>query len=68
MDFALSAKPLTRYMPKNKGGLQYRVWKIVVSPVFEWFIMVLIVLNTIVLMLKVRNSCCIVLFPNSNVS
>ncbi|XP_077969234.1 voltage-dependent P/Q-type calcium channel subunit alpha-1A-like isoform X2 [Styela clava] len=54
VDFAISAKPLTRFMPANKSGLQYRVWKIVVSPVFEWFIMGLIVLNTIVLMLKDR--------------
>nr|CAB3227400.1 voltage-dependent N-type calcium channel subunit alpha-1B-like [Phallusia mammillata] len=55
VDFAISSKPLTRFMPANKHTLQYHVWKIVVSPVFEWIIMSLIVLNTIVLMLKDNN-------------
>lgn len=54
VDFAVYAKPLTRYMPMNKEGFQYKVWKVVVSSPFEWTIMALIVLNTIVLMLKVR--------------
>ena len=53
IDYAISAKPLTRFMPKNKDGIQFKVWKLVVSPAFEWSIMVLIVLNTVVLMLKV---------------
>jgi hypothetical protein len=52
IDYAISAKPLTRFMPKNRDGIQYKVWKLVVSSAFEWTIMVLIVLNTVVLMLK----------------
>ncbi|CAK8675301.1 unnamed protein product [Clavelina lepadiformis] len=52
LEFAISSKPLTRFMPEDKRSLQYQVWKVVISPVFEWIIMGLIVLNTIVLMLK----------------
>ncbi|XP_069465799.1 voltage-dependent N-type calcium channel subunit alpha-1B isoform X3 [Ambystoma mexicanum] len=52
IDFAISAKPLTRYMPQNKQSFQYRMWKFVVSPPFEYFIMAMIALNTIVLMMK----------------
>lgn len=53
IDFAVSAKPLTRYMPRNKQSLQYRTWTFVVSPPFEYFIMAMIALNTVVLMMKV---------------
>ncbi|PKU32238.1 voltage-dependent n-type calcium channel subunit hypothetical protein [Limosa lapponica baueri] len=56
IDFAISAKPLTRYMPQNKQSFQYKMWKFVVSPPFEYFIMVMIALNTIVLMMKVGES------------
>ena len=52
IDFAISAQPLTRFMPENKGTFQYRIWRLVVSTPFEWTIMSLIVLNTIVLMMK----------------
>uniref|UniRef100_H3A6R0 Voltage-dependent N-type calcium channel subunit alpha n=1 Tax=Latimeria chalumnae TaxID=7897 RepID=H3A6R0_LATCH len=52
IDFAISAKPLTRYMPQNKQSFQYKMWKFVVSPPFEYFIMAMIALNTIVLMMK----------------
>uniref|UniRef100_A0A8C8SNZ9 Voltage-dependent N-type calcium channel subunit alpha n=1 Tax=Pelusios castaneus TaxID=367368 RepID=A0A8C8SNZ9_9SAUR len=52
IDFAISAKPLTLYMPQNKQSFQYKMWKFVVSPPFEYFIMVMIALNTIVLMMK----------------
>lgn len=54
IDFAISAKPLTRYMPQNRHTLQYRVWHFVVSPSFEYTIMAMIALNTVVLMMKVR--------------
>lgn len=40
-------------MPQNKQSFQYKMWKFVVSPPFEYFIMVMIALNTIVLMMKV---------------
>nr|XP_055040911.1 calcium channel, voltage-dependent, P/Q type, alpha 1A subunit, b isoform X7 [Misgurnus anguillicaudatus] len=52
IDFAINAKPLTRHMPQNKQSFQYRMWQFVVSPPFEYSIMALIALNTIVLMMK----------------
>ncbi|KAL6111172.1 cacna1a [Pungitius sinensis] len=52
IDFAINARPLTRHMPKNKLSFQYRLWQFVVSPPFEYSIMALIALNTIVLMMK----------------
>lgn len=53
IDFAINAKPLTRYMPENTQSFQYRMWKFVVSPPFEYSIMIMIALNTVVLMMKV---------------
>lgn len=53
IDFAIAARPSQRYMPKNKNSFKYRVWKLVVSTSFEYIIMTLIVLNTILLMMKV---------------
>lgn len=53
IDFAINARPLTRHMPQNKQTFQYRMWEFVVSPPFEYTIMALIALNTIVLMMKV---------------
>ncbi|XP_049752392.1 voltage-dependent N-type calcium channel subunit alpha-1B [Elephas maximus indicus] len=52
IDFVISAKPLTRYMPQNKQSFQYKTWTFVVSPPFEYFIMAMIALNTAVLMMK----------------
>ncbi|XP_063067120.1 voltage-dependent N-type calcium channel subunit alpha-1B isoform X1 [Engraulis encrasicolus] len=52
MDFAINAKPLTRYMPQDKQSNQYKLWRFVVSTPFEYAIMTLIALNTIVLMMK----------------
>lgn len=54
IDFAISAKPLTRYMPQNRHTFQYRLWHFVVSPSFEYTVLAMIALNTIVLMMKVR--------------
>lgn len=56
IDFAINAKPLTRYMPQNQQSFQYRMWKFVVSPPFEYSIMIMIALNTVVLMMKVCGS------------
>lgn len=53
IDFAISAKPLTRYMPQNRHTFQYRLWHFVVSPSFEYTVLAMIALNTIVLMMKV---------------
>uniref|UniRef100_A0AAY4EK69 Voltage-dependent N-type calcium channel subunit alpha n=1 Tax=Denticeps clupeoides TaxID=299321 RepID=A0AAY4EK69_9TELE len=52
IDFAINAKPLTRYMPQNQQSFQYKMWKFVVSPPFEYSIMIMIALNTVVLMMK----------------
>uniref|UniRef100_A0A8C2ZUW4 Voltage-dependent N-type calcium channel subunit alpha n=1 Tax=Cyclopterus lumpus TaxID=8103 RepID=A0A8C2ZUW4_CYCLU len=58
IDFAINAKPLTRYMPENKQSFQYKMWKFVCRPPFEYAIMTLIALNTVVLMMKVSDSSC----------
>merc|ERR1719245_2503448 len=52
IDFAISAEPLERYMPKEMDSFKYKIWRVVVAPPFEYFIMTLIVLNTILLMMK----------------
>uniref|UniRef100_A0A3P8T8B7 Voltage-dependent N-type calcium channel subunit alpha n=1 Tax=Amphiprion percula TaxID=161767 RepID=A0A3P8T8B7_AMPPE len=52
IDFAINAKPLTRYMPEDTQSFQYRMWKFVVSAPFEYSIMIMIALNTVVLMMK----------------
>ncbi|KAL2092226.1 hypothetical protein ACEWY4_012024 [Coilia grayii] len=52
IDFAINARPLTRYMPQNQQSFQYKMWKFVVSPPFEYSIMIMIALNTVVLMMK----------------
>ena len=36
IEFALSAKPVRRYIPKNP--IQYKLWAFVTSPVFEYTI------------------------------
>uniref|UniRef100_A0A8C9WB04 Voltage-dependent calcium channel type A subunit alpha-1 n=1 Tax=Scleropages formosus TaxID=113540 RepID=A0A8C9WB04_SCLFO len=56
IDFAISAKPLTRYMPQNRQTFQYRLWHFVVSPSFEYTVLAMIALNTVVLMMKVYHS------------
>ncbi|KZS08153.1 Voltage-dependent calcium channel type A subunit alpha-1 [Daphnia magna] len=52
IDFAIQAKPLERYMPKDRESFKYKIWRVVVSTPFEYFIMTLIVLNTLLLMMK----------------
>uniref|UniRef100_A0AAV2JP78 Voltage-dependent calcium channel alpha-1 subunit IQ domain-containing protein n=1 Tax=Knipowitschia caucasica TaxID=637954 RepID=A0AAV2JP78_KNICA len=56
IDFAISAKPMTRYMPQNRQTVQYRLWHFVASPSFEYTIMVMIALNTVVLMMKYHSA------------
>ena len=41
-------------MPKERDSFKYKLWRVVVSSPFEYFIMLLIVLNTILLMMKVK--------------
>ncbi|XP_043276722.1 voltage-dependent calcium channel type A subunit alpha-1 isoform X12 [Venturia canescens] len=52
IDFTLGARPLERYMPNKRNSVKYKIWRIVVSTPFEYFIMILIVLNTLLLMMK----------------
>lgn len=54
MEFAINAKPLCRYMPSNRNSTKYRIWRLVVSSPFEYYIMMMIALNTLILMMKVR--------------
>lgn len=51
---AMEAKPAERFMPENPNSFQYKVWQFVDSVPFEYFIMLLIGGNTLILMLKVR--------------
>ncbi|VDO98416.1 unnamed protein product [Soboliphyme baturini] len=52
IDFVLNAKPVSRYMPEDKDSMKYHIWKMVISTPFEYFIMVMICLNTIILMMS----------------
>ncbi|XP_044001489.1 voltage-dependent calcium channel type A subunit alpha-1 isoform X8 [Aphidius gifuensis] len=52
IDFTIGARPLERYMPNKRNSIKYKIWRIVVSTPFEYFIMILIVLNTLLLMMK----------------
>ena len=40
-------------MPEDKDSTRFRIWTIVVSNPFEYFVMTLIALDTIILMAKV---------------
>ncbi|KAK0089005.1 hypothetical protein PV325_009756 [Microctonus aethiopoides] len=53
IDFTIGARPLERYMPNKRNSVKYKIWKMVVSTPFEYFIMILIVLNTLLLMMKI---------------
>nr|AEJ87268.1 voltage operated calcium channel Cav1B [Dugesia japonica] len=53
IEFALKAKPVRRYIPKQ--SFRYRVWWLITSRPFEYIIFVLIMLNTISLALKFDN-------------
>uniref|UniRef100_A0A5S6QUK1 Voltage-dependent calcium channel type A subunit alpha-1 n=1 Tax=Trichuris muris TaxID=70415 RepID=A0A5S6QUK1_TRIMR len=52
IDFALNARPVCRYIPNDKESIKYRIWEMVVSGPFEYFIMSMICLNTIILMMS----------------
>ncbi|KAK6620728.1 hypothetical protein RUM43_011023 [Polyplax serrata] len=53
IDFTIQARPLERYMPKERNSFKYKVWKLIASTSFEYFIMMLIVFNTLLLMMKI---------------
>ena len=46
-------KPQEVYVPETQIGVRYHIWRLVTSPPFENFIMLLIILNTLLLMCKV---------------
>ncbi|XP_024084384.1 muscle calcium channel subunit alpha-1 isoform X2 [Cimex lectularius] len=50
IEFALKAKPVRRYIPKQR--FQYKVWWFVTSQPFEYTIFTLIMINTITLAMK----------------
>ncbi|XP_074629841.1 voltage-dependent L-type calcium channel subunit alpha-1D-like isoform X2 [Acropora palmata] len=52
LHFAIVAKPSERFMPEDPNTWQYRIWRIVDSRPFEYFIMLLIALNTLILTMK----------------
>ncbi|KAL7300819.1 hypothetical protein TKK_0006383 [Trichogramma kaykai] len=52
IDFTIQARPLERYMPKERNSMKYKIWRIVMSTPFEYGIMMLIVFNTLLLMMK----------------
>ena len=52
----IQAKPQELYVPEEESGCLYHIWRLVTSPPFENFIMLLIILNTILLMMKVTYS------------
>ncbi|KAK6051228.1 transporter, cation channel family protein, partial [Cooperia oncophora] len=52
IDFALNARPRSLFMPEDKNSIKYRIWRLVTSAPFEYFIMAMICCNTIILMMK----------------
>merc|ERR1719471_1296509 len=50
IEFALNAKPVRRYIPKNP--LQYRLWSFATSPFCEYTVFIAILLNTTSLAMK----------------
>lgn len=55
VEYALKARPLRRYIPKNP--YQYKVWYVVNSTYFEYLMFTLILLNTICLAMQVSGIC-----------
>ncbi|XP_075752757.1 voltage-dependent L-type calcium channel subunit alpha-1C isoform X15 [Pelodiscus sinensis] len=57
VEYALKARPLRRYIPKNH--YQYKVWYVVNSTYFEYLMFVLILLNTICLAMQHYGQSCL---------
>uniref|UniRef100_P22002-3 Isoform 3 of Voltage-dependent L-type calcium channel subunit alpha-1C n=1 Tax=Rattus norvegicus TaxID=10116 RepID=P22002-3 len=57
VEYALKARPLPRYIPKNQH--QYKVWYVVNSTYFEYLMFVLILLNTICLAMQHYGQSCL---------
>lgn len=54
IEFALKARPIKRYIPKNQ--IQYKIWWFVTSTGFEYAIFLTIILNTLVLAMNYNNA------------
>jgi len=50
--FAMSSRPLEKFVPENIGGWKYKVWSLVESNPWELLVMGLISINTLVLMVE----------------
>ena len=50
IEFALNAKPVRRYIPKNP--IQYKLWAFAPSPACEYTVFAAIMLNTLSLAMK----------------
>ncbi|XP_042326346.1 voltage-dependent L-type calcium channel subunit alpha-1C isoform X3 [Sceloporus undulatus] len=57
VEYALKARPLRRYIPKNQ--YQYKVWYVVNSTYFEYLMFILILLNTICLAMQHYGQSCL---------
>eukprot|EP00094_Tigriopus_californicus_P013635 TCALIF_13192-PA protein Name:"Similar to CAC Voltage-dependent calcium channel type A subunit alpha-1 (Apis mellifera)" AED:0.16 eAED:0.16 QI:0/0.61/0.47/0.84/0.77/0.89/19/0/1097 len=56
INYVIQAKPMQVYVPEEQSGCLFHIWRLVTSPPFENFIMLLIVMNTILLMLKYQGA------------
>ena len=54
--YVVQTKPAEVYVPESQTGVRFHIWRLVTSPPFENFIMLLIILNTILLMCKVNET------------
>ena len=66
VEYALKARPLRRYIPKNP--YQYKVWYVVNSTYFEYLMFTLILLNTICLAMQVSHSHTVTHFKRGNIT
>jgi hypothetical protein len=48
IDFALNARPRSLFMPEHKNSIKYKIWQLVTSTIFEYFIMAMICMTTII--------------------
>jgi len=54
--YVVQIKPQEIYVPETQVGVRYHIWRLVTSPPFENFIMLLIILNTLLLMCKFQGA------------
>lgn len=56
IDFALSARPRSLFMPEDKNSMKYHIWSLVKSASFEYFLMAMICWNKIILLMKLHGN------------